>query len=293
MSLTIEVFANSDDAFVAWRSSEAIPDCVGFELRRRRNGTEEVVRNRVSFSSGAPDPATPESSAISPLRRYTWTDHEVNSGDQVAYRVVPVIQTGSSAPSVDEAQASAFSNQVNLDGKVSNSFECYFNRGFVISQFMSRLLHGDLSDASLKAFKASLNDATENKIRVFLGGDLRKRLLELLDETNVNGGHVFAALFELSDEILIGKLTSLGNRAHIVLANGAHKGSSDDENADSRKTLKDAGCDVHDRMLASNVLGHNKFMVLCDSSGKNAQAVWTGSTNWSPTGLCTQINNGI
>jgi phosphatidylserine/phosphatidylglycerophosphate/cardiolipin synthase-like enzyme len=45
-------------------------------------------------------------------------------------------------------------------------------------------------------------------------------------------------------------------------------------------------------MLASGVLGHNKFMVACDSS-QAAQAAWTGSTNWSPTGLCTQINNGI
>src|SRR5262249_15788180 len=26
---------------------------------------------------------------------------------------------------------------------------------------------------------------------------------------------------------------------------------------------------------------------------ENPQAVWTGSTNWTPTGLCTQINNGL
>ena len=45
-------------------------------------------------------------------------------------------------------------------------------------------------------------------------------------------------------------------------------------------------------MLASGVLGHNKFMVLCDAD-QVPEAAWTGSTNWSPTGLCTQINNGI
>ena len=45
-------------------------------------------------------------------------------------------------------------------------------------------------------------------------------------------------------------------------------------------------------MLASGALGHNKFAVICDKD-QSPTAVWTGSTNWSPTGLCTQINNGI
>jgi phosphatidylserine/phosphatidylglycerophosphate/cardiolipin synthase-like enzyme len=292
MSLTIEAFVNSDDVFIAWRASKPIADCIGFELRRKRNGKLDVVRNRISFSGGEPDPTTPESSVTSPFRRYTWTDHEANTGDKVAYQVAPVIQPEGGEAAVDEAQASDFSGEAELSGEVDKTFECYFNRGLVISQFMSRQLKGDFSGKSLKTFKDGLNDATENKIRLFLGGDLRTRLIGLLDETRKNKGHVFAALFELSDEILISKLTSLGKRAHIVLSNGAHKSRDDDENADSRKTLRDAGCDVHDRMLASGVLGHNKFMVVCDP-GQRPEAAWTGSTNWSPTGLCTQINNGI
>lgn len=26
---------------------------------------------------------------------------------------------------------------------------------------------------------------------------------------------------------------------------------------------------------------------------RTALATWTGSTNWTPTGLCTQLNNGL
>jgi phosphatidylserine/phosphatidylglycerophosphate/cardiolipin synthase-like enzyme len=292
MTLTIEAFPNSDDSFVAWRSPEPIVDCIGFELRRRRNDKDEIVRNRVSFSSSEPDPNHPESSTTSPFRRYTWTDHEVNAGDTVSYQVVPVIQTGDAAPALDESQASPFSKPITLTGRVSDSFECYFNRGFVISQFMSRMLKGDLSGKSLQAFKASLNDAVENKMRLFLGGDLRARLVELLDETKKSGGHVFAALFELSDELLIKKLASLGARAHVVLSNGAHKSRDQDENRASRKALQHAGCEIFDRLLPAGVLGHNKFMVVCDKN-QEPQAAWSGSTNWSPTGLCTQINNGI
>lgn len=292
MALSIEAFPNSDDAFVVWRSPAQIVDCIGFELRRKRNGKNEVVRNRVSFSSGTPDPTTPESSTKSPFRRYTWTDHEVGSGDTVSYQAVPVLQTGTSPPKVEESLASPFSEAIELTGQVSKFFECYFNRGFVISQFMSKILKGDLSATSLQAFKKSLDAKTENKTRLFLGGDLRVRLIALLDEAKTTGGHVFAALFELSDDVLIGNLVALRGRAHVVLSNGAHKSRTDDENADARAALKAAGCEVFDRMLASGSLGHNKFMVLCDANQK-PQAAWTGSTNWSPTGLCTQINNGI
>lgn len=49
--------------------------------------------------------------------------------------------------------------------------------------------------------------------------------------------------------------------------------------------------DLHRRMCAPRGLGHNKFVVVC----KNGQpfGVWTGSTNWTLTGLHTQINNGL
>ena len=69
MSLNIETFVNSDDVFIAWRSSKRIDDCVGFELRRKRNGKQDVLRNRISFSGGEPVPSTKESSATSPFRR--------------------------------------------------------------------------------------------------------------------------------------------------------------------------------------------------------------------------------
>jgi hypothetical protein len=288
MAIQIEAFVNSDDVFVAWRSDKPIDNCVGFELHRRRNGKDEIVNNRVTFSGQEVDAQTPAPSSKSPIRRYAWADHEPNQGDKISYFVVPVIQ--GSGPDLN--QKSPSSNQVQLTGKASDSFECYFNRGLVISQFMSRELHGDFSDASLKKFKNDLDTTKENAIRDFLGGDLRKKLLDVVDEVKKDGGHIFLAMFELSDEMLVTKLKALGSKAHIVLSNGAHKSRDDDENKDARHTLDNAGCDVHDRMLPAKVLGHNKFGIVCDKNQKPL-AAFTGSTNWSPTGLCTQINNVI
>ena len=68
----------------------------------------------------------------------------------------------------------------------------------------------------------------------------------------------------------------------------------DTTNAAARATLSALmGDRLHNRMFNnSEHIGHNKFAVLLDNSGKPI-AVWTGSTNWTPTGLCAQSNNTI
>jgi len=53
-----------------------------------------------------------------------------------------------------------------------------------------------------------------------------------------------------------------------------------------------SGIDLHNRMISPRALGHNKFLVICDKQGK-ARWVWTGSQNWTKTGLCTQTNNSV
>jgi PLD-like domain len=127
-------------------------------------------------------------------------------------------------------------------------------------------------------------------------------MLELLDGVPPDG-EVYAALFELSDAELLDRLVALGSRAHLVLANGSiqkRQGETTDaarardENADARARLLAAGVDVaeHDRFVSPGALGHNKFLVVADAQG-DAQRAWTGSTNWTPTGLCTQLNNGL
>jgi len=97
-------------------------------------------------------------------------------------------------------------------------------------------------------------------------------------------------LYELNDRELIDGLKLLSERAHILLANGSDK--DHDENLMARGELIKANVDVRDRLLRGKGLGHNKFAVVVKDK-KNAIKAWTGSTNWSSTGLCTQLNNGI
>ena len=50
---------------------------------------------------------------------------------------------------------------------------------------------------------------------------------------------------------------------------------------------------LQNRMFNNSAhIGHNKFAVLLAKNG-SPTAVWTGSTNWTKTGLCAQTNNTI
>jgi phosphatidylserine/phosphatidylglycerophosphate/cardiolipin synthase-like enzyme len=100
-------------------------------------------------------------------------------------------------------------------------------------------------------------------------------------------------------------LKKLKHKAHVVLSNGApemdrktKKLKEIDENKEVRKEIRAAGVDVRDRIFQSSTggvtphLGHNKFLVVCDKQGV-PEFVWTGSTNWTTSGLCTQMNNAL
>jgi phosphatidylserine/phosphatidylglycerophosphate/cardiolipin synthase-like enzyme len=69
------------------------------------------------------------------------------------------------------------------------------------------------------------------------------------------------------------------------------KKKGDDQNDAARDRLRPR-VDLHDRMTSPRALAHNKLLVICDEDGK-PRWVWTGSQNWTKTGLCTQANNSI
>ena len=60
----------------------------------------------------------------------------------------------------------------------------------------------------------------------------------------------------------------------------------------NRNLRLNSSVNIHDRLVKSPHFAHNKFVVFCDPQGK-PESLWTGSTNWTVTGLCTQVNNGI
>ena len=85
-------------------------------------------------------------------------------------------------------------------------------------------------------------------------------------------------------------------RSSLIRENPVTDARKRDENEEARKRLLAQGVDVkvdkEHRFISPGALGHNKFLVRTDKDG-NPLTAWTGSTNWAPTGLCTQVNNGL
>jgi PLD-like domain len=287
--IKVAVYTNSDDAFVAWAPSDFIPGCRGFLLERagKAGAAEKVepVENRVGFAKDNPKSGDHRSSREWPFQRFNWTDHAVDVGNRVRYRVTAMIDTGGGRPYSD-GLASDWTPWATLSSAAGGKFSCFFNRGLALSQFVARYLkEKKLTPAK---FKAQLKKSVDPKFRGFLEGDLGAKIAEILKDGKVKGTQLHAALYELGDAKLEDAMIALGSKLHLILANGS---DPVDGNAPARKHLNDAGIITINRMLKSKGLGHNKFVVL--SNKKGPRAVFTGSTNWSTTGLCTQVNNGL
>lgn len=291
MSIEIRVVTNGDDAFVAWAIDKRIDELRGFALIRRRNGTEEVVSTWVGFEGSSAPEGERRPSTEWPIQKFQWVDYVVTPGDVVAYRVVPMTGKAGSLTR-EEHHSSGWTDEIEIGPRLAKNVEVYFNRGIVASQWLSRRLGPATLALTAKSKKlTSIIGTPGDPIRDFLGGALKARLLELLEEARVEKRHVYAALYELDDPEIIEALLKLKKRAHVVLANGSVKKKGEDQNDEARAALEGV-VDLHDRMVAPTALGHNKFIVFT-SPAKEPLAVWTGSTNLTKTGLCTQSNNAV
>ncbi|GGA38649.1 hypothetical protein GCM10010981_29870 [Dyella nitratireducens] len=289
MSIQIRAYANADSSTVVWRVDKPIAGCLGFALHRRSagGGNDVVIENRIGFQ-GDPQAAPGEhkSSDVWPIQRMIWSDYTAAGAGKVQYRVVAKIGKPNA---LKDGVASDWCDAVEVGTGKTDGFKAYFNRGIVPAQYMARtgqaITHGKPQDI----------EKPGNPVREELGGVLLSALTGLLKESNANGETIYAALYELNDVELIDGLEAFGKRGHLLLGSGAYntKKKITDENAKVRKDLKSSKkIAVYDRLVTSPHFAHNKFVVFCDKHQQPVR-VWTGSTNWTVTGLCTQVNNGI
>lgn len=280
---------NGDDVFVAWKPEGFIADCRGFALFRRRNGVEEVVSTWVGFEDDNAKVGERRASTNWPIQKYQWTDYMAAPGDSLQYRVFPMVGPDKKNLRPDAANASEWTDEIMLSHEAEKKIEGYFNRGIVAAQWVSRRLGITDDDLKTKALRKVINTAG-NSFREYLAGPLGARLFEILNKAAKDKSDIYAALYELDDEQLEAALEKIGKRAHVVLANGSVKKKGEDQNKRARKRLK-GKVDLHNRMISPRALGHNKFLVIEDKN--KPRWVWTGSQNWTKTGLCTQANNSL
>src|ERR1051326_1134010 len=300
-NILLRAYENGGHACLIWfpKDFKPIQGCRGFAIEeiKEEQKDKEMLHNFTGCTDTAPPPPAGEEWKW-PIQRFLWWDYSVRAGDKVRYSVVPVL--GSNADGslkLDRKNQSDFTDEIEVSGQTSQSIAAYFNKGIIATQWVTRALNQEAQALKGKANKTLMLDLIQKQgdpLRDALSGLLRINILNELDHAYQRGDTIYAALYELNDPDLLASLTRFGERAHLVLANGAFKKGKMDENATARAALKKLKTiEVVDRMVSQGHFAHNKFVAICDKNGKNAHTVITGSTNWTVTGLCTQANNGL
>ena len=211
----------------------------------------------------------------------------IDPADQLCYRVTPMVAAGSGFAAAPFGPTDWTAPTIPV-GEDASELSCYFNRGVLMSQVVSRFVNGNINTASLHQFKVQLKDPAFAP-RKYLSGHAREALLSFVGDADRRGSQIYAAVYECDDEEIIGAIKAFGERGHYLMGNGGNLPGLLDE-------LSGAGLETHARDLShsgrSSPSVHNKFAVEVSPSGQ-AVRVFTGSLNWTTTGLCTQLNNSI
>ena len=283
-------FANNDVVTIAWSYGKKPTGCLGFAIYRiDSKGKETPLPSHAVFPGGTI--ADGQTTAEFPVQKFYWKDVEARhiadktGSRDFRYKIVPLEGTpGALQPMKSLGQL--ITNEVTVTGDTGAGLTAIFNRGLISTQKVSKATQ----DKKLLPQVQTPGNALRNS----LAGDMIATLTAFTARAK-DEGEIFAALYELSDKQLLASLTALGGRLNIVLSNmepNPETGAVKDGDAAARAALENSQAQKFDRLVDDQHIAHNKFLVYVDKNG-DAKAVLYGSTNWTPTGLCTQTNNTI
>jgi len=279
--------SNNDVAFIAWQLEDKIANCLGFAIYRRDEaGDEKPLPAWVGFQGQTNPHWIPKTTKEWPVQKFTWRDLTAKHGETYTYRIVPM--TGTPGALTAQTAKQMVAGPVKITEE-RGDFSAFFNRGILSTQFLVHQLPQGPSGAPNYLKLKDRIDQPGDPLRERLSGQLREAMLNLFKKAKTEEGQLFCALYELTDPELEQNLLEGKDFVHLILSN---TGTDDAENEPARQALHEAGLDITNRMVGSGHIGHNKFVVYVDKDGVPKE-VWTGSTNWTDTGLCAQSNNGI
>jgi phosphatidylserine/phosphatidylglycerophosphate/cardiolipin synthase-like enzyme len=321
-------YANNAVAYIAWQAPRlGETPCVGFEITRLDgSGAERVLAAWVPFEGQNNPDWKPQTTSVWPVQKFTWRDLTVRQfRDQVAlhdqgtyrYRVRPLVPRGQGGPGaqpvsvqkhdgdydgpafpldyLDEGMTTAPVSVTSTYGPV----QVAFNNGILSTQWLTHALGAqqDEPGALLVMLKKAIVDE-KNPVRRYLAGDVPQLFRDMFDRLQ-HGGTLYLALYELTDQMLVDLIVANARNVHLILSNTSQDKNSklwDQENQPNRKKLHALNpplAQMYDRLFNNDQhIGHNKFAVYVDANGA-PQAVLSGSTNWTPNGLCAQSNNAF
>jgi hypothetical protein len=321
-------WANNEVAYVAWNTDGRIAGCLGFEVTRvyldaagnvakRPDGSDDRVKCAawVAFKGQRNPDWVPQDTGVWPVQKFSWRDltlRKKRKGMQrrpdevsVRYEIRPVGPARPGLPPVpDNGLGKTYEGKARPLAYLGPAFETNavtvtswrppfrstFTNGILAAQWLSNVLNEDGVVERNELIDKISNPSDPH--RKYLAGDV----LPLLHELFSRPGSFLLALYELEDEELEKLIVDNKARVQVILANTGVGGDDewDARNAPARLRLRKAlKKRLQDRMFNNAThIGHNKFVVHLDPAGV-PRAVFTGSTNWTSTGVAGQTNNAV
>jgi PLD-like domain len=257
-----------------WADGAAREDFLGFAIKRSPGfggQAESWLPNRIGFDGPAPGADFPSDQA--PIQKFLWWDARIDAPDRgrtFSYTAWPVVGRPGALRLLKSA---AGRRTVTLPPEVEDGIGTWFNRAVVSSQaFARRFVHGGrplIGDRLQEALKW-LGNGMEDVVPRFLTAD----------------DPIEGAIYHLTDEEwVIPALSRRADGTSLVYDATTKKDGGAEANAKAVQQL--SGKVVFQPRTRAKIM-HDKFLVRTRNGA--AEALLTGSANFTTGGLTTQAN---
>ena len=265
---------------------------LGFAIHRADPAENEAywLQGMRTFEGSYPNP--PDGALVSthehPIQDFLWSDFTAKPGRKYTYTVVPV-----SGKPKNLQYGQGVSIEVETEDESKGTHAMYFNRGVIGSQAYARIW---------KAGPDQLKPPEQEKAFAWLSRGLEEAILDFLSLAKDKTFGLRAAVYEFDYEPVIAAFKRANEACKDVRivydarVAVSKKGVPDKDQkqrvARVDELLKEYELDAVaiPRRSDPSYIAHNKFIVLLQ--GGVPVAVWTGSTNYTESGIYGQSNVG-
>jgi phosphatidylserine/phosphatidylglycerophosphate/cardiolipin synthase-like enzyme len=279
--LQVNVIAGTYVVLLGMRLTKAARrGIMGFAIHRTDHSRQDEgkwLEGMKVFKASRVDMGSKVSTRDYPVQGFVWQDFTASPGKEYTYRVVALTGQPGALKEHPQLQTSCrLKTEVELAAKHS----VWFNRGIAGSQAYAR------------EFGTATPESVGDKAKRWLSRGLEEALLAFIAQAKDKTFGLRGALYEFKHEPVIDALAQAQKRCKDVKLVIDLRESATGPRKSNLEAIKKAGLSkqVISRTASPSSIAHNKFLILL--KGNKPVAVWTGSTNITPSGIFGQSNVG-
>jgi phosphatidylserine/phosphatidylglycerophosphate/cardiolipin synthase-like enzyme len=251
--------------------------------------SQKVFKSVVPDPKNAHDPADPSKPAAFytdkfPVQSFLWGDYAASPGTNYRFVVQPMYGTPG-ALTTDPQDAINFEITTEQEWSDGETHGVWFNRGAIASQKFAEEFGNQPPQ--------NINDPNDKTVK-WLSRGLLEACLRYINETKP-GDALRVAAYEFTYPPILDALKALIDKGIDLQIVYHDTIDSEGKDGPNETAMKAAGLPVNDQKItyrrSLTKIPHNKFIVRL-KGGTDPVEVWTGSTNFTPSGFLGQTNVG-